>query len=252
MKTINNVLNQIELNLDHDNEKEYFQIHISRYQYILNQVKNLYPNPKGLKSLDIGCYPPHIFDSLNNMGFETYGISSLHEKSQRPNVSALNIESDKLPFESNYFDLIIFTEVLEHLKTDPTDLFKEIKRVLKPNGAFIITTPNAVRSQNIFRILTGKNIYFSIDQLKNSDEKSGTIYHRHNREFTLNEILELLNQSGLKICSKKYFISYTPNRKRNKKNPIYLKIVKNLNYLFMLFFAKTRDTIFILASKTRQ
>jgi ubiquinone/menaquinone biosynthesis C-methylase UbiE len=52
-----------------------------------------------------------------------------------------NIEKG-LPFESNAFDKVIFTEVLEHLDDDRRAL-AEIYRVMKPSGLLALTVPNA-------------------------------------------------------------------------------------------------------------
>lgn len=46
-----------------------------------------------------------------------------------------------IPFEDNYFDLVICSEVLEHLPDDSEALL-EIKRVLRPKGILLVTVPN--------------------------------------------------------------------------------------------------------------
>ena len=47
-----------------------------------------------------------------------------------------------LPFEDNYFDSVLMTEVLEHVAS-PESVFQEISRVLKPGGTLYLTTPSA-------------------------------------------------------------------------------------------------------------
>jgi ubiquinone/menaquinone biosynthesis C-methylase UbiE len=46
----------------------------------------------------------------------------------------------ELPYPDNYFDFSCSTEVIEHLN-HPDDFLKELKRVTKPEGKIIITTP---------------------------------------------------------------------------------------------------------------
>lgn len=48
-----------------------------------------------------------------------------------------------LPFAAESFDLVTANMVVEHLQ-DPTTNFREIARVLKPGGAFLLHTPNAI------------------------------------------------------------------------------------------------------------
>ena len=50
-------------------------------------------------------------------------------------------ESGELSFDSESFDVVVATEVLEHLFR-PDDACREIHRVLRPGGSFAITVPN--------------------------------------------------------------------------------------------------------------
>ena len=47
------------------------------------------------------------------------------------------------------FDIVLFTEVIEHLAFNPVAMWREIYRVLKPGGCIVVTTPNyyALRSR---------------------------------------------------------------------------------------------------------
>lgn len=44
--------------------------------------------------------------------------------------------------QSDSFDLILFTEIIEHLTFNPVDMWKNMYRILKPGGKIIVTTPN--------------------------------------------------------------------------------------------------------------
>ena len=46
-----------------------------------------------------------------------------------------------LPFENNFFDIVFFGDIIEHL-FNPESALSEIKRILKPNGRLIISCPN--------------------------------------------------------------------------------------------------------------
>ncbi len=50
--------------------------------------------------------------------------------------------AESLPFENNFFDLVVLAWVLEHLE-HPEKAFQEIYRALKPGGKVIFLTPNS-------------------------------------------------------------------------------------------------------------
>lgn len=105
--------------------------------------------------------------------------------------SHFNIEEDPFPFESEEFDVVLFCEIIEHLLMNPVAVLKEIKRVLKPNGSLILTTPNVSRLENVARMIAGVNIY---------DPYSGYgPYGRHNREYNKHELYLLLNYLGFTV-----------------------------------------------------
>jgi SAM-dependent methyltransferase len=105
--------------------------------------------------------------------------------------SHFNIEEESFPFEDGEFDVILFCEIIEHLLMNPVAVLKEIKRVLKPNGALILTTPNVSRLENVAKMVAGVNIY---------DPYSGYgPYGRHNREYNQHELYLLLNYLGFTL-----------------------------------------------------
>jgi SAM-dependent methyltransferase len=109
-------------------------------------------------------------------------------KSEKFSFQHFNIENDSFPYGSDEFDVVIFAEIIEHLLNDPCSVLREIKRVLKPGGTLILTTPNVARLENITRLISGTNIY---------DPYSGYgPYGRHNREYNRHELDQLLRFEG--------------------------------------------------------
>jgi ubiquinone/menaquinone biosynthesis C-methylase UbiE len=53
----------------------------------------------------------------------------------------LQANLSKLPFQDNTFELIIFTNTIEHLEY-PEEVLKELRRVLKPGGKLLVSTEN--------------------------------------------------------------------------------------------------------------
>lgn len=230
-------------------EREYFMIHVERYRRILATIQQINDATKQLKVLDVGCYPYHLPHALELMGHEIHGISSTHEPIKHKNVKVINIETDRFPWKDNFFDLVIFTEVLEHLPQSPLLALKEMYRVTKPGGHLLVTTPNITRSINRGKLLIGKSVMYPIEDLFENDGKGSTIYMRHNREYTMEELEKIVGRSSWIVEKTEYFISYTPFRKRVVPDSPLLWLGKFANYLLMLAFPALRDTLLVIGTK---
>ena len=64
---------------------------------------------------------------------------------QGANVEFIEAAVPPIPAENNSFDYVVSFQVIEHIKDD-FDFVREVHRVLKPGGKFIVTTPNAPMS----------------------------------------------------------------------------------------------------------
>jgi len=73
----------------------------------------------------------------------------LCDKTQRADIAV-----EKLDFESNYFDIIISFEVLEHLR-NPSNYISEMIRVIKNGGLVMMSTPNLVSLASRIRMFFG-------------------------------------------------------------------------------------------------
>ena len=226
--------------------EDYYIIHQARYAFILNKIRDL-NLPEGARILDVGCFPQHLFKMLQDLRFEVYGVSSKHEAAYEKKIVSLNIETDKLPFKDNFFDLIIFTEIIEHLTLNPNNYMQKLKKILKKNGKLLITTPNAVNLKNRAKMFLGKNISFSLQQLYDTTSPK-EIYFRHNREFTLEELEEVCVKSGFKISDSSHFNSYTPFRKGLNRG-LAETLVKSAGFAITKFSPSLKDSLYILAVK---
>ncbi len=61
------------------------------------------------------------------------------------NVEMISATVPPLPFSDESFDCVVSFQVIEHIVND-TRFIEEVYRVLKPNGIFIVSTPNAPMS----------------------------------------------------------------------------------------------------------
>lgn len=102
-----------------------------------------------------------------------------------------NVESDRFPYEDDRFDAVFLCEVIEHLAHDPVHALHEINRVLRPGGTLILSTPNALRIENLWKIMRGRNFY--------PPYSGWGATSRHNREFTPGELGRLLEANGFAV-----------------------------------------------------
>lgn len=116
-----------------ENRKKYSKINknwVDSNQIFYQLVKK--ETNKNTKILDIGCgnsqlLRPIYYDNLN-----VYGIDPDKEKiSKNKIIKHLKVaKGEKLPFKNNFFDLIVFVWVFEHLE-NPEKVISEAYRVLK-------------------------------------------------------------------------------------------------------------------------
>lgn len=101
--------------------------------------------------------------------FSGFDISSVIKSEYYDNIARgsykgniISQDLQKLTFDDESFDCVILLDVFEHVP-DPWTAFSEIKRVLKPNGAAIITVPIDKRNPATVKqaeIQDGKVIYY--------------------------------------------------------------------------------------------
>jgi SAM-dependent methyltransferase len=144
------------------------------------------------KYTDLDISLANYFGHENNgeytQAVDYFELGSGERKSEIFKFQHFNIENDAFPYPNSEFDLVIFAEIIEHLLNDPCKVLREIKRVLKPRGTLILTTPNVARLENVARLMSGANIY---------DPYSGYgPYGRHNREYNRHELDQLLKFEG--------------------------------------------------------
>lgn len=115
--------------------------HLSRYLSVVAVVK-------GKTVLDIASGAGYGTKLISKSAKKVYGIDySLDAINYaKEHYSAQNIEykqgdAQAIPLPDNSVDIIVSFETIEHLKK-PTKFIEEVKRVLKKDGQFIVSTPN--------------------------------------------------------------------------------------------------------------
>lgn len=94
--------------------------------------------------LDLGCGRGGIMEELHPQAGLAVGVDpdlvSLQEH-RAPTLPRTCGLAERLPFSEDAFDLVCSSWVLEHL-ADPDAGFREVARVLRPGGHFVLVTPN--------------------------------------------------------------------------------------------------------------
>jgi len=113
----------------------FLRYHAYRIEKFLKEIVKKYDR-KGKKLLDIGAEEQPYKDIFKNV---EYYSSDLTQNSTNT-INFVGDLNEGIPsIKSNFFDYILCTQVLEHIKR-PHVAFKEFSRVLKPKGKLFLTT----------------------------------------------------------------------------------------------------------------
>ena len=152
-----------------------------RYAIQLSDIHN------NQKVLDVGCGMGHLFEKIleRNIRCELVGIDFNEniKKLSMPGCRFIIEDVRRLTFQDNYFDIVFALDALEHIK-DVDIAIEEIKRVLRPNGEFIITGPTESWFYKFCRFLI-KGTFSAV-------KGPGTGVHYH----TINSLNEMIVKKG--------------------------------------------------------
>ena len=66
-----------------------------------------------------------------------------------------DLEKIPYPIADSSFDVVLLTEVFEHLREYPARTLAEGHRILRPGGLLVLSTPNSTYILNRLRLLCG-------------------------------------------------------------------------------------------------
>ncbi|MBN2458145.1 class I SAM-dependent methyltransferase [Candidatus Woesearchaeota archaeon] len=158
-----------------------------RYRAISRMLK---PGPQK-RLLDVGCGLGYMTARLSGR-FQATGIDLDKDcirfaADQDPKGKYMVADAGKkLPFKDDTFDYVISSEVIEHVEDDRLFL-NEIRRVLKPGGLAVITTPS---SEGLVKV---------------SDKCHKHGLEKHFREdYTRKELVSRFLEAGFRVASVSY------------------------------------------------
>lgn len=148
--------------------------------------------------LDVGCATGKLGMNLSkNKNCICYGIEYDKESAEEAKkynkivveISLDNLKDiDSLPFQKEFFDYIVFADVLEHLKY-PEEVLGPFKKYLKKEGKIICSIPNIAYYKKRLMLLFGNFEY----------EDYGICDRTHLRFFTYNSMIKLFERNSLKV-----------------------------------------------------
>jgi len=99
---------------------------------------------KNGKFLDIGCGNGSRLLKMKQLGWDVSGVEmskKAYNECKKNGLNVFNSTLENTSFESNSFDVIYLSHLIEHLP-NPIEVLTIVKKILKPNGLLYIKTPN--------------------------------------------------------------------------------------------------------------
>lgn len=175
----------------------------------MRKILGIVSHYSGKRILDVGCATGYLGEKLKNRGNYVVGldISPLavdQAKKRLDEAFVYNLGSDETFPTKEKFDLIIMSEVVEHLFS-PKKAINRLKHQLKPGGELLISTPNFLHIANRKRFLLGDFHY----------EDSGVFDEGHIRFFTHKSLISMMADLGFVSIRENHvfspnFISFFP------------------------------------------
>ena len=196
---------------------------IKYYNNLRTDVLELLPN-KLSKILEAGCGEGFTGEEAKKRtGAEITGIELFNDAAEKARtrldkVIGGNLELIELDFPNEYFDCIIYADVLEHLKNPENVLIKHREK-LNDNGYIIASIPNIQYIRPVLSILFDKLEY----------AEAGILDRTHLRFFTLHTIKKMFADTGFEI------IKINDNRNESLKFKIINMLSFNLLKKFSVF-----------------
>ena len=157
--------------------------------------------------LDVGCGDGAALAAAarRNPGHRFAGFDWSSDAVRRARALGLavvraDVAAPGLPVADRAADVVIMSEVIEHL-VDPDGALAEARRVLRPGGALLLSTPNLAAWYNRGLLALGFQPVFSEVSLRGVFGRPGGVVAGHLRLFTRRALAEFLAASGFRCVT---------------------------------------------------
>ena len=182
----------------------YVSNHKSRIALDLDIVKEQVA--QNAKILEFGSIPLLFTTALSKSNYNVTGCDIAPERYASTinktgiNVVKCNIETEKLPFQDNAFDAVVFNELFEHLRINPIFTLSEVFRIMKPNASLTLSSPNLRSLRGIINFLIRNRAHSCSGDIYAEYQKLEKLGHMgHVREYTTKEVVEFLENIGFNV-----------------------------------------------------
>lgn len=187
----------------------------SRNNLIYNIISNHFDN-KNVKILDIGCGRLNLLRFMQKNGYGSlYGVDFSDEllDGTSDDIKVYKMDCRNMSFDDSFFDVVVASDVLEHIEDDVIAI-KEIWRVLKKNGIFIVFVP-------AFKFLWSYH----------------DVINQHKRRYTKDEVVRKLKENGFMVIKASYwnFVLFFPG--------FFIRLIKNIFKIKKNDYYKLSDLI---------
>jgi SAM-dependent methyltransferase len=188
-----------------------------RVRAMLRDAERFRPAGRVARLLDLGCGNGFVSLLAARLGYQTSAVDAW-EPPERAQLFAeagvafrscnLNHPDALAGFAAASFDVVLIGEVLEHVLNHPLGLLREVRRVLAVPGCAIVTTPNPATLAAALRVLRGRGSLWGtrafLDEPKIAAGRVITEADIHYREYTLDEVCEVVARAGLTVERRGY------------------------------------------------
>ena len=136
--------------------RAYYDVHLS----VIDERETCVPilsrvlDGRGKRILESGCGTGRWMAFFERLGHHAYGVDDSPgplrvARRHDPALRLARADAVQTPFAAQSFDAVFSSYVAEHFEDGPEDLFREIHRLLRPDGLLLVVVPY----NNIFRRL---------------------------------------------------------------------------------------------------
>jgi len=134
-----------------------------------------------------------VVDDFNDPGNIVYGQGPQHlQKKYGVEVLCQDLTGTPLTFAPGVFDVVTSFDSMEHWHHSPKRLFREVMRILKPSGVFILGVPNCVNLRKRITVPIGFGKWSSMEDWYDRETFRG-----HVREPAIDDLRYIADDMGL-------------------------------------------------------